>query len=172
MERDALQELPRCDRVCSCALCYTLCSSMSALSYRYVMLGTAPQLAHAYGQLSRFNDSYGKQHWDSLLELLSYMRNNRTNDTMHISRGAGSNLVAFCDADWNASYDSKSTIGWIVFLGATPISWCSRMQKSTALSTAQAEYVSLASVSQELTYIQSLMKSLRVHTFLSRQSGR
>ena len=74
----------------------------------YVMLGTAPHLAHAYCQLSRFNNSYGKQHWDALIELLAYVRNHYKTDKMHISRGAGNNLVAYCDADWNASYDSKS----------------------------------------------------------------
>ena len=72
-------------------------------------------VAHAYGQLARFNDCYGKQHWDALMELLGYMRANRDRDKMYIARGAGSQLSCYCDADWNASYDSKSTSGWIVF---------------------------------------------------------
>ena len=84
-----------------------------------VMLATAPQLAHAYGQLARFNDAYGKQHWDALMELLGYMRANRDRNKMYIGRGAGNQLSCYCDADWNAGYDSTSTSGWIVFLGAT-----------------------------------------------------
>jgi hypothetical protein len=127
----------------------------------YIMLGVAPQLAHAYGQLSRFNDCYGKQHWDALLELLGYIRANRDKDVFCIGRGAGSQLTCYCDADWNASYDSKSTTGWIIFLGTTPISWCSRLQKATSLSTAQAEYISLSSAAQECAYLQMLMQSLR-----------
>jgi len=138
----------------------------------YVMLATAPQLAHAYGQLSRFNDCYGKQHWDALLELLGYMRANRDRDKMYICRGSGSQLTCYCDADWNASYDSKSTTGWIVFLGSTPISWCSRLQKSTSLSTAQAEYISLSSAAQECAYLQMLMETLKTPTPVVRIVGK
>ena len=64
----------------------------------YIMLGIAPQLAHAYGQLARFNDCYGKQHWDALLELLGYIRANRDRDIFCIGRGAGNQLSCYTDA--------------------------------------------------------------------------
>jgi hypothetical protein len=138
----------------------------------YIMLGIAPQLAHAYGQLARFNDCYGKQHWDALLELLGYIRANRDKDVFCIGRGAGNQLSCYTDADWNASYDSKSTTGWVCFLGSTPISWCSRLQKATSLSTAQAEYISLSSAAQECAYLQMLMESLRSPTPVVRIVGK
>ena len=70
-------------------------------------------------------------------------------------------LSAYCDADWNSSRDEHlSTTGWIIFLGDAPISWCSRTQRCVARSTAESEYVSLSSLTQELIYIQMLCASL------------
>nr|GEW32874.1 Gag-Pol polyprotein [Tanacetum cinerariifolium] len=54
-------------------------------------------------------------------------------------------LTAFSDADHNGCIDSrKSTSGGIQFLGDKLVSWMSKKQNCTAMSSAEAEYVALS----------------------------
>ena len=45
-------------------------------------------------------------------------------------------------------------------MGDAPISWASRTQRCTAKSTAEAEYIAAANVTQEVVYLQMLAASL------------
>ncbi|XP_074323739.1 secreted RxLR effector protein 161-like [Apium graveolens] len=51
----------------------------------------------------------------------------------------------FSDANFGGYLDMrKSTTGYILTLGGTAISWMSRIQKSVALSTTEAEYMAIS----------------------------
>jgi hypothetical protein len=141
---------------------------MSQLPYRnllgqcgFLCLSTRPDLAFAYKTLSKFANNPGKKHWQALMQMIGYIKKTRETMKLTLSRGGGMRLTAYCDADWNACKDKHlSTTGWIVFIGNSPISWCSRTQRCVAKSTAESEYVSLASLAQEAIYLQMLAASL------------
>ena len=58
----------------------------------------------------------------------------------------GHNIVyGYADADFASDVDSrKSTTGWIFMFNGGAISWRSHQQSITALSTSEAEYMSLS----------------------------
>ncbi|GJR28035.1 retrovirus-related pol polyprotein from transposon TNT 1-94 [Tanacetum coccineum] len=61
------------------------------------------------------------------------------------SKGSGFELTAFSDADHAGCLDTrKSTSGGIQFLGDKLVSWMSKKQDCTAMSSAEAEYVALS----------------------------
>ena len=51
-------------------------------------------------------------------------------------------LSGYADADWGNSSSSRSTSGMVMLYNKSPIMWKSKMQKTTALSTAEAEFYS------------------------------
>ncbi|GJU40820.1 retrovirus-related pol polyprotein from transposon TNT 1-94 [Tanacetum coccineum] len=60
-------------------------------------------------------------------------------------KGSGFELTAFSDADHAGCVDTrKSTSGGIQFLGDKLVSWMSKKQDCTAMSSAEAEYVALS----------------------------
>ncbi|GKF13562.1 hypothetical protein Tco_0055024 [Tanacetum coccineum] len=60
-------------------------------------------------------------------------------------KGSGFDLTAFSDADHAGCVDTrKSTSGGIQFLGDKLVSWMSKKQDCTAMSSAEAEYVALS----------------------------
>ena len=78
-----------------------------------------------------------------------------------ISSGGGTALSAYCDSDWNNQPDAHlSTTGWVVFMGDSPISRCSRTQRCTARSVCESEYVAMSSLMQELVFLKMLAASL------------
>ena len=70
--------------------------------------------------------------------------------------------MGFSDADWGGDLDNrKSTSGYVFQLGGTAISWRSKKQTCVALSTAEAEYIALASTAQESVWLQQLLADLK-----------
>ncbi|GKC88035.1 retrovirus-related pol polyprotein from transposon TNT 1-94 [Tanacetum coccineum] len=67
------------------------------------------------------------------------------NTGLWYSKDSGFELIAYSDADLaGCSDDCKSTYGGIQFLGDKLVSWSSKKQDCRAMSTAEAEYVSLS----------------------------
>ncbi|GJZ30055.1 retrovirus-related pol polyprotein from transposon TNT 1-94 [Tanacetum coccineum] len=53
-------------------------------------------------------------------------------------------LTAYADADHAGCQDTRSTSGSAQFLGDKLVSWSSKKQKSTAISTTEAEYIAMS----------------------------
>ncbi len=82
--------------------------------------------------------------------------------TYQRSYGKTNLLSGYADSDWGNSSSRRSTSGMIMLYNKSPISWKSKMQKTTALSTAEAEYYSAsrATAATEVLYLRFLLDGL------------
>src|SRR4029077_3593248 len=70
-------------------------------------------------------------------------------------------IKVFCDADWAGDMDDrKSTTGIVAKLNGCPIVWLSKKQSTVALSTAEPEYIAIATAAQEVTWINQYLSEL------------
>ena len=71
-------------------------------------------------------------------------------------------LTGFYDADWVNSQDRKSIIGYGFMISheGPLISWKTRKQSTFALSTCEAECISISAATQEGKYLTALMDML------------
>lgn len=84
-----------------------------------------------------------------------------TNYGISYTTGGNDVITGYCDADWAGDIsDRKSTSGYMFILAGGPVSWKSKKQTCVSLSTAEAEYVALASASQEAIWIGKLLDQL------------
>ncbi|GKE43967.1 hypothetical protein Tco_1471251, partial [Tanacetum coccineum] len=68
----------------------------------------------------------------------------------------GFELIAYSDANHaGCKDDCKSTSGGLQFLGGKLVSWSLRKQDCTAMSTAEAEYVSLSTCCAQLIWMRT-----------------
>ncbi|KAG8494864.1 hypothetical protein CXB51_012444 [Gossypium anomalum] len=58
--------------------------------------------------------------------------------------------------------DRRSTTGYCVFYGQTPVFWSSKKQQVVSRSTAEAEYRSLAAAASDVTWLLSLLQELHL----------
>ncbi|KAL9274475.1 Retrovirus-related Pol polyprotein from transposon TNT 1-94-like protein, partial [Drosera capensis] len=111
----------------------------------YAMVCTRPDIAHAgscliQGVISRFMSNPGRKHWEAVKWLLRYLKGT-SKTSLRFSKN---NVVleGYSDADLGGCSDTrKSTTGFVFTVGGTAVSWMSRLQKSVALSTTEAEYM-------------------------------
>ena len=131
-------------------------------SIMYAMTGTRPDLAYAVGVLSRYNASYGLEHWEAALKTLRYMKYTMETSLVfeHESKWE---LTAYVDADYATDPDTRrSTSGHIICLGTSPVSWRSKRQQTVATSTAESEYIAATEAIKELLWIRKLLLDFKI----------
>ncbi|GKE88841.1 hypothetical protein Tco_1566316 [Tanacetum coccineum] len=71
-------------------------------------------------------------------------------------KDSGFELIAYSDADHaGCKDDCKSTLGGFQFLGGKLVSWSSKKQDCTAMSTVEAEYVSLSACCAQVIWMRT-----------------
>jgi len=123
---------------------------------------TRPDICYAVNKVCQFMHAPTEDHWSAVKRILRYLQATATYG-LHITRDSPLSLHGFTDADWAGSIDNhKSTGGYLVYLGSTPISWKSGKQRTVTRSSTEAEYKALADGTAEILWIRSLLTELRV----------
>jgi len=132
---------------------------MGALQY---LTFTRPNICFAVNRVCQYMHAPTDSHWVAVKCILRYLKGT-TSYGFHITRGTSFALHGFIDADWAGSIDDrKSTGGYLVFFGQTPISWKSSKQRTVARSSTEAEYKALADGTAEVIWLQYLLTDLQV----------
>lgn len=123
---------------------------------------TRPDLSYAVHILSQFMQQPRIDHWEAALRVVRYLKGSPGQGIL-LSKDCDLQLSGWCDSDW-ASFplSRRSITGWLVFLGASPISWKTKKQHTVSRSSAEAEYRSMAAITSELKWLKSLLDSLGV----------
>ncbi|XP_019264017.1 PREDICTED: uncharacterized protein LOC109241707 [Nicotiana attenuata] len=122
-----------------------------------------PDIVFSVGLCASLQTNPKEYHLNAAKRILRYLKG--TQDlVLYYPSGDNFNLTGYADADY-AGYlvDRKSTSGMAHFLGSCLISWGTRKQYSVALSTAEAEYVAVASCCAQLLWIKQQLEDFRVY---------
>ncbi|OMP11238.1 Reverse transcriptase, RNA-dependent DNA polymerase [Corchorus capsularis] len=121
-------------------------------SLQYLTL-TRPDICYAVNKLSQFMHKPTTLHLQALKRVLRYLKGTIQHG-FFISPTAKPTITVYTDSDWAGNIDNrKSTSAYIIYYGKTPISWCSKKQKTVARSSTEAEYRAIAMSVSELTWI-------------------
>lgn len=135
-------------------------SVVGALQYATL---TRPEISFSVNKVCQFLSNPLEDHWKAVKRILRYL-----SGTLHhgliiqpASVQQPLSLLGFCDADWASDLDDRiSTSGACVFLGPNIVSWWSKKQQLVVMSSAEAEYRSMAQLAAEILWVQSLLKEL------------
>nr|GEU47499.1 hypothetical protein [Tanacetum cinerariifolium] len=87
---------------------------------------------------------------------LMYLTSSRQDIVEAYLKGSSFELIAFLDVDHAGCIDSrKSTYGGIQFLGDKLVSWMSKKQNCTAMSSAEAEYLTLSASCAQVMWMRT-----------------
>ena len=105
-------------------------------------------------------ESLSKEHFTSAKRVLRYVKGT-LNFGLSYKKGKELSLVGYCDSDYvGDSVDRKSTSGAFFFLGDNIITWMSQKQRIFALSSCEAEYISLTLAAYQRVWLADLIAEL------------
>lgn len=139
-----------------------LCRSLIG-SLMYATVGSRPDLATSVYYLSRYQSKPSEELWKALKRILRYVKQTVNLVLIYSKEKGSSPLVGFADADWARDYDRKSTTGYLFKVYNNTVVWKSRKQATVALSTTEAEYISLCEATMEGCWIQKLLSDLNIN---------
>lgn len=119
-------------------------------SLMFSMVETRPDIAFATSVVSRFAKNPSHQHTEAVKTILRYLKATKTTGITYGGEGGDLTIKGYSDSDWAGNHSTrKSTSGFIFMLNGGPVSWCSRRQATVALSSTEAEYITLTLASKE-----------------------
>lgn len=130
----------------------------------YLSQGTRPDISYAVNTLSRFNANPEMQHWVTLKRIFRYLKFTQDYMLTYKKDSKEASLYGYCDADWAGDEgDRRSCTGYVFIHQGGAISWNSRRQPTIALSTTEAEYMSLSSCTQEAMWLKQMQEEFWPH---------
>ena len=131
----------------------------------YAAMGTRPDITFSTTTLSQFLQKRTRQHWVALKRVLRYLKGTQQAHLVYQptpgSEGQPLAVQGYCDSDWgNDASDRRSITGWVFLLHGSAVSWQSRKQHTTALSSVEAEYMAAAAAAKEAVWWRRFLTEL------------
>jgi hypothetical protein len=139
----------------------------------HICITARPDISTAVSCCGKYAQNPGTAHWDALLLILRYLKGtkllrlrlggifNSMTLSAQIDDKHNLKLSAACDSDWAGDIDDRrSRSGYCVFLNDSLIQWSSKLQKSVALSSTEAEYICLSSGTATVLWYRSILEEL------------
>lgn len=122
----------------------------------YVAMCTRPDISYAVSILSRFTEAPHQCHWNLIKRVLRYLIYTKDMELTYTVNG-NDELHVYNDADWGSLRDRKSISGHVLFHGNNLVNWKCKQQSLVALSTTEAEIISMVEGFKELKFVKKLM---------------
>lgn len=131
-------------------------------SLMFLSVTTRPDISFSVNQAARFVTAPTMAHWRAVKRILMYVIG--TKQLGLVFQGGKQTtlqLTAFSDSDWGGEpAEGKSTSGRLIMLNDCVIDWGSKLQHTSARSSAEAEYVAAALTAQSVVYLKQLLKEI------------
>ncbi|GJY29314.1 retrovirus-related pol polyprotein from transposon TNT 1-94 [Tanacetum coccineum] len=119
------------------------------------LTASRPDIAFATFLCARYQAHPTEKHLKEVKRIFRYLRQT-INMGLWNSKDSGFELIAYSDTDHaRCNDDCKSTSRCIQFLGDKLVSWSSKKQDFTAMSTTEAEYVSLSACCAQVIWMRT-----------------
>ena len=129
------------------------------------MKHTRPDIANAVREASKVMDGSTKAHWKYLLRIIKYVIETKEKKLRYSLRPKKMKKVkieGFCDSDYAGDRDTrKSVAGYAIYIFGCLIAWKSKSQRSVALSSSEAEYVSISEITKDLLFVKQILEFLQ-----------
>ncbi|GJW31373.1 uncharacterized mitochondrial protein-like protein [Tanacetum coccineum] len=136
-------------------------SMVGALMY---LTASRPDIVHATCYCARYQAKPTKKYLTAVKRIFQYLKNT-INMGLWYPKDTGFELTAFSDSDHAGCLDShKSTSDGIKFLrGDKLVSWSSKKQDCTSMSSAEADYVSLSACYAQVLWLRTQLTDYGFH---------
>ncbi|GJP33789.1 hypothetical protein CLOM_g18299 [Closterium sp. NIES-68] len=149
-------------------------------SLLYAAVHTRPDISFAVGQLARVVQNPTEEQCGAAERVVRYLKSYPTVGVQYLASAQLSQkgievvkekgeqlgegkvfLSCFADATWASEHEDSSSVGgYICMVGGGPVSWRSKKQSETALSSVESEYMAMFHAAKEIIWLRRLLKEI------------
>ena len=135
-------------------------------SLMYAAYVTRPDIANTVRGLGTVAHCPGEEHWLKAKRCLRYLAGTKELGLVYWHKDCLEEqellLTGYVDADWAGDSDSgRSTSGYLFMVAGGVVAFASRLQKSVARSTMEAEYMALFEAAQMAIVLRDLLEHMQ-----------
>ena len=121
----------------------------------HLAVGTRPDIAFTVSTVAQFSTDPGLIHWEAVKQIYRYLIGTKK---LSLTFGVGKHrLEGFTDADRASQVHQHAITGYAYILDGGAVSWASKKQELTTLSTTEAEYVAGTHATKEGVWLGRLV---------------
>jgi hypothetical protein len=110
---------------------------------------------------ARFQASPREGHLKAIKRILRYLKDTQ-NIRLWYPKGAKFELVGYSDSDYAGKVERRNTSGACQLLGRSLVSWLSKKQNSTILSTTEAKYIATCSCCAQILWMKATLNDFEI----------
>ena len=126
---------------------------------RYAADSTRPDIAYCTGQLARYLNNPGRDHYEAAKHCFQYLKGTAEH-WLTLGGRSPTQLVGFSDSDGMTTPGNKPITGYLFKLGSSLVSWSSKRGTMVPLSVTEAEFIALQYATQEAIYLKNFINEL------------
>ena len=136
----------------------------------YLEKSSRPDIAYAVHQCARFCSDPKEEHVNAVIHLAKYLYATKEQGII-LRPNKGKSFEVWVDADFSGNWNkttapmdastAKSRSGYVLTYGDCPIFWASKLQTQIALSSCEAEYISLSQSLRDAIPVMRLLQELK-----------
>ena len=130
----------------------------------FLAIATRPDIIFAVVKLATYISRPGQTHWVAAKRILRYLKGTKDLGIIYVKEkdfNKANLLRGYSDASFNSEANAKSMTGYTFLSAGAAITWGSRKQTLTALSSTEAECLALTEASQETVWLRTLLSELK-----------
>jgi len=125
------------------------------------MTGTRPDIAFAVSRAARAMDRLTEAEWTDVKRILMYLWGTSNYGLLYGAGNSKGVLQAFSDANFAGDVRTRLPMSGVVAVYAgSVIAWSSHLQRSLALSTTEAEFITASERAKELLWLKGMLGKL------------
>ena len=123
----------------------------------YLAVSTRPDIAYVTNCLARYVSAPTTTHIAIAKRVLKYLQGSKSLGLLLGSHNQNL-LEGYCDANYGScEVTRRSTTGYLFTFSGSLISWQTKLQKTVATSTTEAEYMAAAAAAKEALYLRKIL---------------
>ena len=134
-------------------------------SLMYLATCTRPDISYAVSMCASYMHNPGRVHWDAVKNILAYVNSTKSRGIIFgrniQSEELVDNVFLFADADHAGNEDNRrSRTGYLTMCNGGAVSWKTRLQERTSISSTEAEYYAASEAFGEARWFRMFLAEL------------
>jgi len=129
---------------------------------QYIANATRPDISYMVNRLASYTANPSLQHTTAIKRILRYLAGTQNLSIVYKANTEYPDFIGYTDASYGNADNHKSILGYVFIASGGAITWSLKKQLTKALSSTEAEYITMSESAREACWLRSLHMELSI----------